>query len=365
MNAPVIHAIGTAVPAGSVSQAEALVLAQAMSDGSAERLLGRIYANPAVQRRASVLIEPANGHPSGQRFYPPASVLARGPGTGERLARYAAEAPALGEQACRAALSETGVAPSAISHLITVSCTGFAAPGLDARLIDSLGLAPTAARTHVGFMGCHGAINGLRIADAICRADPAAAVLLCAVELCSLHFQYTPDPGQAVANSLFADGAAAAVVQPARPRPPAGGDEPLSLRAFGSCLFPDSAADMTWTVGDHGFRMTLSPRVPDLLRANLRPWLEGWLATNGLTLADIRSWAVHPGGPRILDAVAESLDLPPAALAPSRDTLACHGNMSSPTVLFILDQLRHAGAPRPTLSLAFGPGLVAEAMLLD
>lgn len=120
---------------------------------------------------------------------------------------------------------------------------------------------------------------------------------------------------------------------------------------------------MTWTIGDHGFQMTLSKRVPNLIATQLRPWLESWLRQNGLTLAEIGSWAVHPGGPRILDAVDEALDLGPNALAVSREVLAEHGNMSSPTILFILDRLRSSGAPRPCVALGFGPGLMAEAML--
>jgi predicted naringenin-chalcone synthase len=205
-------------------------------------------------------------------------------------------------------------------------------------------------------MGCHAAINGLRIADAIVRAS-STRVLLCAVELCSLHFQYAPEPGQAVANALFADGAAAAVLGP-------GADAPLRIDSFSSRLIPGTASDMTWTIGDHGFRMTLSPRVPELLRAHASPWVADWLAARSLSTSDIDAWAVHPGGPRILDAVASSLALPSTALAVSRATLADHGNMSSPTILFILDRLRREPRRGRTLAMAFGPGLMAEGVLL-
>ncbi|MBN9119975.1 MAG: hypothetical protein J0I06_12570, partial [Planctomycetes bacterium] len=136
-----------------------------------------------------------------------------------------------------------------------------------------------------------------------------------------------------------------------------------SLRASGSCLIPGSASDMSWTVGDRGFEMTLSRRVPGLIAAHLRPWIESWLGDNGLSLADVRSWAVHPGGPKIVSAVEEALALPAEALAPSRAVFAEYGNMSSPTVLFILQRLRAADAPRPCVALGFGPGLVAEAAL--
>jgi len=206
-------------------------------------------------------------------------------------------------------------------------------------------------------MGCHGALNGLRVANAFAAANPGARVLVTAVELCSLHYYYGNAADKLIANAIFADGAAA-VAGCAAPRPSG-----WALRASGSCLIPESAADMAWTVGDHGFAMTLSRKVPGLIAAHLRPWLEGWLRDNGLSLSDVRSWAVHPGGPKILVAVEEALNLPPAALAASRGVFADRGNMSSPTVLFVLDRLRKAGAPGPCVALGFGPGLVAEAAL--
>ena len=142
-----------------------------------------------------------------------------------------------------------------------------------------------------------------------------------------------------------------------------GSSSPWSLRASGSCLIPGSAGDMGWTVGDHGFEMTLSRRVPGLIAAHLRPWLESWLGDNALSLADVKSWAVHPGGPKIVSAVEESLSLHAEALATSRAVFAEYGNMSSPTVLFILQKLRERNAPPPCVALGFGPGLVAEAAL--
>ena len=152
---------------------------------------------------------------------------------------------------------------------MTVSCTGFRAPGVDIEVIKTLGLAATVQRTHVGFMGCHGALNGLRAARAFVEADPAARVLLCAVELCGLHYHYDWDPQRMVANALFADGAAAVVGVPESAAP----SEAWRLAANGACLFPDSEDAMTWTVGDHNFEMTLSKGVPGLIARNLRP---GW-----------------------------------------------------------------------------------------
>jgi predicted naringenin-chalcone synthase len=246
-----------------------------------------------------------------------------------------------------------------ITHVITVSCTGFLAPGLDVALIRGLGLASTVQRTHIGYMGCHGALNGLRVARAFADAEPDARVLLCAVELCSLHFHYSWDPQKMIANAIFADGAAALVGAPGETAP-AGF---WRASASGSCLLPNSTEAMTWTIGDHGFEMTLSKRVPGLIATHLRPWLEAWLAAQKLALAEVASWAVHPGGPRILSAVEEALGLSPEETAASRSVFAAYGNMSSPTVLFILDELIRSGAARPCVALGFGPGLMVEAML--
>jgi predicted naringenin-chalcone synthase len=276
------------------------------------------------------------------------------------MQRYAEEALPLAGAAAEQALVNAALPPAAVTHLVTVSCTGFFAPGLDIGLIKRLSLPPTVGRLHVGFMGCHGTLNALRAAQALVDANPAAVVLVCAVELCSLHFQYGSEPDQLVANALFADGAAALVG-----RSSASGDEAWRVVAAGSYLMPDAEDGMTWRIGNHGFQMTLSPRVPELIGAHLRPWLEAWLVALGRRLEELNSWAVHPGGPRILTSVAQTLGLPPAALAASAEILAECGNMSSPTVLFILQRLQQQGARRPCLALGFGPGLVAEAALLE
>jgi predicted naringenin-chalcone synthase len=208
-------------------------------------------------------------------------------------------------------------------------------------------------------MGCHGAINGLRVARAFSDSDLEARVLLCAVELCGLHYHYGWDPQKIIANAIFADGAAAVAGAPDR-QMSAGA---WRVMATGSCLIPDSREAMSWTIGDHGFEMTLSKHVPALIREHLRPWLDGWLARHGLRRETIASWAIHPGGPRVLEAIAESLTLSGEQLAASREVFATHGNMSSPTVLFILEHLRAQQAPLPCVALGFGPGLIAECAL--
>lgn len=353
-----ILAIGTARPR-SMRQADAAIASRAFScsDERQARLLATVFQRSEVITRSSVILEEPNGVPIRQSFYPAATAPDdRGPTTRQRMERYAAEAPVLAMQAARGALNDAAVSPASITHLVTVSCTGFSAPGVDLQLISGLGLSPATQRVHVGFMGCHGAINGLRVAQALAESTPGACILLCTVELCSLHFYYGWDLEKVKANALFSDGAAAAVIAPA--------GMGWQVHATGSLLLPDSREAMGWTIGDHGFEMSLSSEVPDLIRRHLRGWLSEWLGGLGVRIEEVGSWAIHPGGPSIVRGAGEALGLSDSQLAASRAVLAECGNMSSPTVLFIIDRLRRADAPRPCVALAFGPGLVAEAALV-
>jgi prepilin-type processing-associated H-X9-DG protein len=209
-------------------------------------------------------------------------------------------------------------------------------------------------------MGCHAAFNALTAARDAAAANPDARVLVCCVELCSLHFAYGIDPGKLVANALFADGAAAAVIGPGV----GDGDGSWQLSDFSSCLLAESGDAMTWNIGDHGFEMTLSAGVPEIIRRQLLPWCKAWLARHELDFSDIAGWAIHPGGPKILAATAEALTLGPEDLRFSRQVLAHHGNMSSATVLFILRQMT-GKVSGPCVAIGLGPGLVAEGMLLN
>ncbi len=358
-----IVGLGTALPAHRIAQAEACHIAEAVAipDQAAspvqQRLLQTIHRRTGVGSRHSVLLEADdNGGSSNQTFYGHAD-----PSTGARMARYGLEAGPLALAAARRSLEKAGVPAERITHLVTVSCTGFQAPGFDLGLMADLPLSGEVARTHVGFMGCHGALNGLRVAAGFIGADPEACVLLCAVELCTLHLQYGWHPERIVANALFADGAGAVLAVAGPPESGPG----RRLIASGSLLIPSSDDAMAWSIEDHGFAMTLSPRVPDLIAAHLRPWLAAWLQRQGLSIDAIGSWAVHPGGPRILRSVADALGLDPMLLAPSRSVLRDCGNMSSATILFILDRLDRSEAPGPCLALAFGPGLCVEVALLS
>ena len=353
---------GTAVPPHSIDHRESVDIVTRLfcQTDKERRIVPTLYRMAGVSKRHSVLLRKPECPNDGLSFDlmdAPEGPEDRGPPLSARMMIYEQRSGPLAIEASDIAISNAGLQPGDISHLVTVSCSGFFAPGVDVQLIGALGLFPTLERVHVGFMGCQGALNGLRVARGLAYGDPAANVLLCAVELCSIHYHYGWDPGRVVANALFADGSAALV----------GGLRQSGVgwpvQATGACLIPNSEDEMTWRIRDNGFEMSLSARVPELIKEHLRPWLEDWLGAQGLAVGDVATWAVHPGGPRILKSVAWALKLPRDALQVSRGVLEEYGNMSSPTILFIVDRLRAQNAPLPCVALAFGPGLMAEAVL--
>ena len=358
-----VYGIGTASPPNAISQEQAAAMARqyGCTSDDQQRQLKALYRMTRVRKRHSVILDAGSDNGGArQSFFPPMQGEGdRGPTTAERLARYERDAPVLGAEAARAALADSGRRASDITHIVSVSCTGFAAPNFDLGLVRALGLRRTVERTHVGFMGCHGALNGLRVARAYADSQPDACVLVCAVELCSLHYQYGWAGDWLVSNAIFADGAAAVVGGGARP---ASGDT-WALAQSGAALLEDSAELMSWRIGNHGFEMGLSARVPGVIERELRPWLDLWLAAQDLSVNRIATWAVHPGGPRILESVAHATGIGRDDYAISQEVLAEFGNMSSPTILFILDRLRRRHAPRPCLAVGFGPGLAVEAAL--
>lgn len=358
--------IGLAVPSSRVTAEEALALARRLAppevgDGALEKL----HRRSGVAERGAAAAEGRDG----RGFFEP-DAAALGPTTGERLSVFSERAAPLAIGACEDALSRARVSPGAVTHLITASCTGFEAPGVDQAIIRAVGLPSRVRRAALGFMGCHAAVNALAVADAHARADESAVCLVCCVELCSLHYHYGARPDQLIANALFADGAAAAVVSARAPSPAPppetaqAPERPPTIAGFASALFENSAGDMTWRIGDHGFEMTLAASAPDTLRRVAREWVGSALDANGLCRADVGAWAIHPGGPKIVQAVADALELSEAQREPSLAVLREHGNMSSPTALFVLRRLWDAGAPRPWVALAFGPGLAAEAVVI-
>ena len=363
-----ILGLGTAVPPATMTQQQSLEIAESLCCNTEEQKtwLPAMYGGTGILQRhvclgQEVVSDLANRTNFSNSPFLPREGDHHGPTTHERMQFYRREAPRLAVKATATALANAGKLPGEITHLVTVSCTGFSAPGFDLALASELGLSPDIHRTHVGFMGCHGSLNGMRVANAFTASDPKACVLMCSVELCSLHYHYGWEPQKIVANALFADGAAAFVAVPSKSQPA----RHWELIANGSHIIHDAADAMTWHIGDHGFVMTLSKKIPEVIQQRLRGWMEGWLARNGLTIGDIRHWAIHPGGPKILDGVVSALDLSPDATWASREVLAENGNMSSATVLFILDRMRQQGAKGPCVALGFGPGLNIEAALLQ
>jgi predicted naringenin-chalcone synthase len=365
-----ILGLGTALPEHSIVQSEAATFANACLAGEAESdrastLVEALYRRSGVRSRHSVVLETSTSViPASQTFYGESdSPDDRGPSTQDRMELYEATAPLLAVRASRKALEAAQLDPHQVTHLITVSCSGFSAPGFDLALINELRLSAGVSRTHVGFMGCHGALNALRVARAFAAADPEAVVLICALELCTLHHQYGWDPQRIVANSLFADGCAAIVGRALSANRQA--DRPqIRLIDNGSRVLPETNHMMTWKIGNHGFEMTLSPEVPDVITRMLPQALSDFLRPHGLRIDEIPSWAIHPGGPRILKACADVAKLSPQQLAPSEDVLSRCGNMSSPTVLFILEDLIAQQTAWPCVMLGFGPGLNVEMALL-
>ncbi|MGB7329285.1 MAG: type III polyketide synthase [Rubripirellula sp.] len=369
-----IRGMGIAIPRFRAGHRASANFADKMSctTASQSRKVAALYRRTGIEHRGSVLLEENHDLEIVNEFYPPlASPEDRGPTTQQRSDRYALEAPQLATQASLKALESSGTTADQITHLVTVSCTGFSAPGVDIELIDRLGLPPTTQRVQVGFMGCHGAINGLRAASGLVAASPDANVLMCSVELCSLHYQYGYDPDRIVSGALFADGSAAVVLNRANTDatlsdvPNDSGFGSIgSVAATGSYLVADSRDAMTWLIGDSGFEMTLSAKVPGLIEKHLNSFMADWLAEQGETIDSIQGWAVHPGGSRILTAAETALKLDADALSVSRRVLSDHGNMSSATMLFILQRFAEQGRPKPWVMLGFGPGLEIEVALI-
>ncbi len=355
-----IAGLGLALPEFAMLQEHAAIYASAhtTADEKQHRLLKRLYDRSGIEQRYSVLLEAiGDGGEAPQSFFPDPATQPAGPGTAVRMDFYSQFAPKLATAAGQRALAAADVDPKSITHLVTVSCSGFEAPGVDFQVIEQLGLPVTTARTHVGFMGCHGMMNGLRVGRAYAHSDTSAVVLVVAVETCSVHYQYDWTPQNMVANSLFADGAAACVLR-------AGETDKLTLVDNFAEVVPGTGEAMTWKIGDTGFAMTLSSQVPEWIHEGLRSRIEPWLARHQLAIDDIAAWCIHPGGPRILDASVAALGLPESSVDASRAVLARCGNMSSPTVMFVLDELIERGAKPPIVMLGFGPGLAIEGALL-
>jgi predicted naringenin-chalcone synthase len=344
---PVIAAVASALP-GPADQHELWRGCFAERYGHSQRAAA-LWAGSGVGTRHAV-VDPRHEDVSGW-------------GTGARMARYVDEALPLVEAATAGALQRAGVAVDEVGLLVVASCTGYATPGLDILAARSLRMAPGLQRLLVGHMGCYAAIPSLATAADATAARGLVSVVAC-VELPSLHVQAIAggaqlDVEQVVTHALFSDAAAAAVLRPGGP-----GLEVLGVVARADL---ERRNDMTWDITDLGFRMGLSPRVPQVLARHVRPLVDELLAGHGLAVGDVAGWAIHPGGPKIVDVCADRLGLDAAAVDATRATLRDHGNCSSATVLLVLEELGRRRPPAPgehVVALAFGPGLTLYGALL-
>ena len=362
-----IHHIETITPEHAYSQDYA---AAKMQEWIADEKLGRmvrvLYKKSGIERRHSV-VGNFDDVDRPEPFFPrDAEGRRREPTTAARNAIYSREAQRLSVELARRAIAACpAVEAGDITHVVTVSCTGFSNPGPDYHIVNELGLPGTTQRYNLGFMGCYAAFPALRMAQQFCQADPAAVVLVICLELCSLHLQLNDREDSMLANSLFSDGAAAAIVSA---REPQADSSCLRLDAFRSGLITDGQADMAWTVGDLGFDIALSSYVPRIIGANIQQAVVPLLETGRLPLEEVRSWAVHPGGKAILDKVAGSLGLSEKQIAASRKVLRDYGNMSSATILFVLREIladREGPVREAVCAMAFGPGLTVEMGVME
>lgn len=329
-----------------------------------QRSIGKLYEATGIEHRYSVIEDYAMGN-GGFHFFPNSTDFEPFPTVGARMGLFKKHALQLSLRAVEDCFAQRPeVTAKDITHLVTVSCTGMYAPGLDIELVYNLGLRHTVERTAINYMGCYAAFNGLKVADMICRSVPGANVLLVCTELCSLHFQKSRDRDHLLSNALFSDGAAAVLLQQ--------GTAPgtnLSINTTYCDLFPNGEHDMAWKIADYGFEMTLSSYVPEVIRSGIKELTLKLLSRLELDLSEIDYFAIHPGGKKILEVCEEELQMDRHDNRFAYEVLRQYGNMSSPTVLFVLKEIRKGlgvkDHGRHVLSVAFGPGLTLESMVLQ
>jgi len=358
-----ITSIGTAVPAYAHQQHDILSFMQrvyAMNDVD-NRKLQFLYHQSGISTRYSVIGDYTR--PAGEwKFYPPTENLEPFPSLESRMQCYRQHAGPLSLEAIRKCL-DGKLAPEEITHLITVSCTGMSAPGLDLEIVEWMKLPKTIFRTSINFMGCYAAIHALKLADALCRSDEQAKVLIVCTELCTLHFQRDPTMNNVLSSLLFSDGSAAALIT--RDDYPAAG---LHINGFYSEIKSRGKLDMSWELSSTGFQMGLSSYVPDLIEEDFAALVNHALEKHLLSRETISHWCIHPGGKKILDSIYKSLHFTNGRLDASYKILKEYGNMSSATILFVLEQMMTTMSyhrPDILFGAAFGPGLTMESFIVS
>lgn len=403
-----VHRIETAVPEGFYTQTFASELMQknvGSRDGT-KRVIRSIYDRSGIEKRHSV-INDFDTSCTNPLFFDQNGNHIQNPDTYTRNNHYTREARRLFSRLGDQLISNTqGFEKQDITHVITVSCTGFFAPGPDYYVVRDLDLNSSVERFHIGFMGCYAAFQGLKMANAICSSEPDSVVLVLCVELCTLHLQFDEHTDAIISASVFGDGGSGALVSARKPQPVSeyhkskpekpirhhaesqteqhqnngtkyvDGDtdhkhtnvKPLKIRTFLNDLAIEGEQDMAWTIGNHGFEMKLSTYVPDIIHKNIRPLLENMLLSAGNKTDEIAYWAIHPGGRAILDKIQQALELNEQQLYASRSVLRDYGNMSSATILFVLKIFMEDPRFKPDndiFAMAFGPGLTIETGLFQ
>ena len=352
MNSSIVS-IGLSNPGAPIPQAEIARFMQLAHqlDGQKRRKLDFLYRKSGIDFRHSVLEDFQKEEVAEFTFFPKNKELSPFPSTSARMNVFEAEAAGLAEQAVRNALQQADIEPTSLTHLVLVSCTGMVAPGVELELMRRLGMPSSVQRYCIHFMGCYAAFTGLRLADQLVKANPESRVLVVSVELCTLHFQKEYNEDNLLANSLFGDGAAAALVMQS--------EKGLQIKNYLSEVLWEGEKDMAWKIGDFGFEMRLSQYIPSLLNQGIRKLRDLFEAK--FNFSQVQHVAIHPGGKQILIQVQEAFGLSPEVNKHALEVLRTCGNMSSASILFVLERmLQDPSIQGDILALGFGPGLTLE-----
>jgi len=350
-----IISIGTALPEYCHQQNEILKFMQKayMLDKSEARKLAFLYKHSEIQKRYSVLNDFAKPENEWDFIIPDYS-----PSLDDRMKLFQQYAPALSVAAIKNTI-EGFIDTSQVTHLITVSCTGMSAPGLDLQIAEALQLKSNLFRTSVNFMGCYAAIHALKMAQMICDFSINANVIIVCTELCTIHFQQQYTQDNAASSLLFGDGSAAVLVSNT-----ISFDKALTLKSFYSEVCYKGKEDMSWHLSNNGFLMKLSAYIPQLIQEDISELVSKALKHCDLQKDEITHWCIHPGGKKILEVIKQQLSLSSENLSCSRKILSEYGNMSSPTILFVLKEIMEGiDKSSKVFGVAFGPGLTMETFI--
>lgn len=358
-----IISIATGVPAFKHQQEDIFYFADSIysSNETDSRKLKFLYRHSGIDTRYSVLPDYSTAA-ADRQFYSKAANLEPFPDLEKRMQWFACNATKLSVKTITDCITGK-IETSDITHLITVSCTGMSAPGMDLEIMEALDLSPNIFRTSVNFMGCYAAIHALKIADALCNTTPDANVVVVCTELCTLHFQKENSVDNITSTLLFADGCAAVLMQHDSKKA-----KGLTLKKFFSDVAFKGKNDMSWKLSSTGFLMSLSGYVPELVKEDFGELLNKALKNAGMQKEAISHWCIHPGGKKILESIQQSAGLHATQLKYSYDVLKNYGNMSSPTVLFVLKQILQeledaSPEKNAVFGAAFGPGLTMETFI--